>query len=283
MPDLLAHFPINPILFHAFSELHSTTNPDASLDIARNGLQLLSATATVIGLLGLLFCLPGIARGHPVPHQKNGAISWKQLGIVLGPFGLAYVILLVFFAAGNFFIVRYGLPLLAICLLVLTRYYQERVQANLPIACVALIVLAGSLSVAATHDEFALRRGYVAAIDEVRSNGVPGASIWGPWEYDGWTEVEEIGYVNDRRIHTPQGAYTLPPARTIPPHCDDKQQGVPFWFLGWTPAIKPVYMISTDQTECGGPADFPPVTYRTWLPPSTSSIYVVKLPASFND
>jgi len=280
LPHFLAQFLVHPILFHA--ELHSSAVRDASLDIARDGLRLLSATATVIGFLSLLFCLLGFARDHSVPHQKNRAISWRQLGIVLSPFSVAYVILLAVFAAGNFFIVRYVLPLLAICLLVTTRYYQERVKANLPMACVALIVLAGSLAVAATHDEFALRRGSVAAIDELRSSEVPATSIWGPWEYDGWTEVEKIGYVNDRRIRTPQGLYTPPPELTIPPHCDDKQRGVPFWFSEWTPAIKPIYMISNDPTECGGPAGFSPVTYHTWLPPLNRSIYIVKLPAQLS-
>lgn len=281
LPDLIARLLVNPIMFYAFSGSHSSVAPGAGFDIALYGIRLLSAAATVIGLLCLMTCLLGSARNHPVVQRKDGAISWRQLGIILGPFSFAYLILLAVFTAGNFFDVRYVLPLLTICLIASTRYYQERVKANLPIACVVMIVLAGSSTVAATHDAFALRRGYLVAIDEVRSRGVAATSIWGPVEFNGWTEVEKIGYVDDQRIRIPRGAYTPPPARAIPPHCDDHQLGVPFWFIGWTPAIKPNYATSLDPTECNGQAGFPPVTYRTWLPPRTLSIYIVKLPASF--
>ena len=69
-----------------------------------------------------------------------------------------------------------------------------------------------------------------------------------------------------------------PPARVLPPSCSKDL----FHFLDWTPAIKPVYANSLNSEECGGQAAFSPVTYRTWLPPHSRSIYIVKLPASLS-
>ena len=251
----------------------------AALDIASVGFYLLQAGATAMGFLSFVFCFPGRAQGRPIlaPHQEDSSFSWQELCILLGPFTCAYMALLMPRTIQGLYFERYLLPLLTIGLLVLTRLYQERVRANLPVACAVLIVLVGAFSCPAIHDAFALRRGYEAAIDELRSSGVPTTAILGPWEFDGWTEVEKVGYVNDPGIRIPEGAYVPAPARDIPPGCD------PFGYMAWTPAIKPVYIVSKDPIRCGGPAGFPPVTYRTWLAPHNRSIYVVKLPVSFND
>lgn len=253
----------------------------------RNRLRLMARPWT-LRAMGFTCCTPGQpqwafsalcsafrgAQGRPilVPYEED-SVSWQKLCIRLGPFTCVYIALLVPRTIQGLYFERYLLPLLTIGLLVLTRNYQERVRANLPVACVVLIVLVGACSFPATHDAFALRRGYQAAIDEIRSSGVTATAILGPWEFDGWTEVEKVGYVNDPGIRIPEGAYVPAPARDIPSNCD------PFGYMDWTPAIKPVYIVSKDPIGCGGPAGFPPVTYRTWLAPHNRSIYVVKLPA----
>ena len=168
---------------------------------------------------------------------------------------------------------RYLLPLLAICLLALTRYYQQNVRADLPWACVFLVAIFAGFSIAGTHDEFSMYRGYATAVSELRSSGVPATAIWGPWEFDGWTEVEKVGYFNDSRIRVPKGAYVPPPARVLPPSCSKDL----FHFLDWTPAIKPVYANSLNSEECGGQAASPqsPIAlgYPRTVVRSTSSSY----------
>jgi hypothetical protein len=162
--------------------------------------------------------------------------------------------------------------MLVVLLLVLARYYQERVKAKLPRACVLLIVVIGAFSVAATHDMFALYRGDAAAIDEVLSSGVPATSIAGPWEFEGWTQVEKVGYVNDPRIKFPRGAYVPQPVR---PHRSNCSADL---ILSWVPQIKPAYFVSSNPGECGGQVAFPPVSYSTWIAPCTNWIYASKLP-----
>lgn len=195
---------------------------------------------------------------------------------MLGPFGFAYVLFLVPRASVGIFYDRYLLPLQVICLLVLTRLYQRQERTNLPIACVALITLGCLLGVTATHNEFALYRGYAAAIDEIRSSGVPAISILGPWEYDSWTVVEKVGYVKNPRIRIPKGAYSPPPAGFIPANCH--VYGLEDFDL--EPPIKPVYIVSKSPIGCGGSAGLPPVTYHKWFSARASPIYVVKLTAS---
>jgi len=168
------------------------------------------------------------------------------------------------------------LPLLAILLLVLTRYYQERVKAKLPRACVLLIVVFGAFSVAATHDTFALYRGYATAIHEVQSIGAPATAIAGPWEFVGWTQIEEAGYINDPRIRIPPGAYVPQPVRAPQRNCSADPSS-----LGWAPAIKPAYVVSSNPGDCGGQVAFPPVAYHTWIAPHTNWIYAIKLPSDF--
>jgi hypothetical protein len=160
---------------------------------------------------------------------------------------------------------------------VLTRFYQERVRAKLPLASVALILLFGAFSVAATHDKFAQYRGYASAIGELRSSGTPATAILGPWEYGGWTEVEKAGYINYSRIQVPKGAYVPQPGRVMPATCTF---GI-FGALEGMPDLRPVYAVSLNPRECGGQAAYPLVTYRAWIAPQVNTIYAVRLPPSF--
>ena len=244
--------------------------------IAWNGIRMLLVGAVVLGLLSLVTCRFSGTLERAVPVRKADSASWQKLGIILGPFTMAYIALLVPRAMRGPFDDRYILPLLAIFLLVLGRYYQETVKANLPLACVLLIAVFGGFSLVATHDMFAQYRGYASAIGQIRSTGVPATAILGPWEFEGWTEVEKVGHVNEHLIQVPEGAYVPPPARSFPPSCDPAAVD----YLDWTPAIRPVYAIVLDPMQCGGQVAFPPVAYTTWVAPHINLIYTVRLPAT---
>ncbi len=262
----------------ALQSLGLTAALGARPDIARDGPRLLLTAVTVIGFLGFLSYFLGRLRSRSAVQVHDATISWRKLGIVLGPFTIAYTVLLASNAYQSHFFERYLLPLFAICLLALTRYYQQNVKANLALACVFLIAIFAGFGIAGTHDEFSKYRGYVAAIGELRSSGVPATAIWGPWEFDGWTEVEKVGYFNDPRIRVPRGAYVPPPPRAFPLNCG---VGIAY-FLDWTPAVKPVYATSLEPDACEGQAAFPPAAYRAWIPPHNRLIYIVRLPASLS-
>jgi hypothetical protein len=257
-----------------FERLNAFAAQAIHLDLARYGLRVLLTGAMVFGLLCLVLCAFERGRERSAAQAEATVISWQKLGAILGPFSAAYLALLALQPA---IFDRYFLPLLAILLLVLTRFYQEQVQAKLPLASILPIVLFGAFSVAATHDNFALYRGYASAIDELRASGIPATAILGPWEFGGWTEVETAGYVNDSRIRVPKGAYVPQPARVLPANCTP-------WFFGSLevmPALHPAYAVSLNPQECGGQVAYPPVAYRTWIAPRVNSIYAVRLPPSF--
>jgi hypothetical protein len=278
--DKLSHF-LNSFLgvsmtITAFQSWDATR--DLKMNFANYGLRLLLIGATGLGLVGFAAHLFGAMGQHSIPQRQAFPISWLKLGVVLGPFTFAYVALLMFLAADDSFRFRYLLPLQAICLLVLARYYQQKVATDLPRASIILIAIFAAFTVAATHDEFALYRGYLSVIDEIRSSGVPATSIWGPWEYDGWTEIEKTGYVVSDDSRTPNQAFIPPPARAFPPNCNQEWVGI----LNDTPAIKPLYGLSLSPTDCDGLAGFRQVNFRTWIAPHYHSIYVVKLPPSLS-
>lgn len=274
--QFLAPFFVSDEMYPAFQSLNLIPVPDTHIDLARDGVRLLLTGVTIIGFLAFITSLIGERESSPVPRPKAVPIKWQKLAVVLGPFTLAYLALLVPAAATGEvgFADRYLLPLLAFCLLVVTRYYQQKVRPRLPLACAVLIMVVAGISVVCTHDLFALYRGNAAAFHEIRSSGVPADAIWGPWEIDGWTQVEKAGYLNSNKIRVPTGAYVSLPPRAFPPNCNEDNPE----FLDLAPAIKPVYGFSATPGDCYVPAKFPPVTYRTWIAPHIHSMYFFKLP-----
>lgn len=257
------------------ARLNVLTAHGTHLPVSSDVLQILLTGAVVLGIVLLVTSFFASATG-PVAIQEDSGISWQNLGILLGPFSLAYIALLTSMVLQNqvfAFFNRYLLPLAIILVLVLARYYQQRVHAHLPVFCAFLVGIFAVFGIVATHDMFALYRGYVSAIDQVLSSGVPATAIEGPWEFETWTETEALGYANDPRIRTPSGAYVPQPAHAYPSDCK------PEWILPWVPALKPAYRLSLDRSECGGQLAFPPTMYRTWVGPHTNWIYTIRLPS----
>ncbi|MGB6856851.1 MAG: hypothetical protein WBE03_08205 [Terracidiphilus sp.] len=282
----LAPFMGNDATDSAFARLSAIAAWGGHLAIERNGLRILLTVAIVLGTLSLVACLFAHARGPLASNPATAASSWRQIWIIAGPFSAATVVLLTQIRQPFGFSDRYLLPLLMILFLVLARCYQERVQAKLPWTCVLLIILFGAFSVAATHDEFALYRGYLTAIDEIRSSGAPVNTILGPAEFDAWIEIDKTGYVNDPRIRVPAGAYVPRTGDSFLEDCKPPSAAFldqwSLYFMTWTPAIKPVFATFIEQGTCGGKIAFPPAEYRTWIAPHTNWIYPVRLPASIS-
>ena len=262
----------------SFNRLSAIAAVGIPLGHASDGLGWLFTGITVFAILCLAVCVFDRSRRPATIQQEVNPASWPKLGILLGPFTAAYFLVLCLTLLRNgLFFDRYLLPLFAILLLVLTRYYQERVKAKLPWASVLLIVVFAAFSVAATHDIFALFRGYATANEEILSSGVPPTAIAGPWELQGWTQIDTTGYINDEKIQIPRGAFVPQPARV---HLLDCIASIPSF--EWVPSIKPAYVITSDPLGCGGRVAFPPVMYSTWIAPRTNWIYALKLPPGFS-
>ena len=241
------------------------------------GVRVVLTLAALGGLLGLIASFFNTSRS-PHTFQTPGQLSWKSLAILLGPFTLAYITLLVYRAitianAGTPEILdRYALGLLVTAVVVLARYYQERIQLRLPLAMFVFIAITAAYGVVVTHNTFAFYRARVALAAELRAVGIPDTSVDNGWEDNIDVELQQAGHVNNPGIVDPADAYEP----VTPPDGICKM----FWY-NYTPHIHPIYGVSFDPNACYGPAPFEPVHYSRWLASSSGTLYAIwYIPAS---
>ncbi|HEV2325182.1 MAG TPA: hypothetical protein VGS10_14620 [Terracidiphilus sp.] len=194
---------------------------------------------------------------------------------LLGPYFLSYCALLIVHARqeGGIFD-RYLLGLMPFAIAPLIRLYELRIAPRLPSISFAMLAFYAFLAIAGTHDWFAWQRARLAAISELRAAGVPRTRIQGGYEYDGWTQLETAGYINDPRSVIPRSAY----------HPNDHRPNVPkacqFYFVDETPVVHPDYTVAFVQPmSCLIAGKYSPVYYRAWLPPFHRAIYIQRIPA----
>jgi hypothetical protein len=182
----------------------------------------------------------------------------KDMLWLLGPFSLTYFVLLMPRAYHEAIFDRYLLPLMAIAIICLLKVHQEWIAPTLPAFSVVVLAVFALLAIGGTHDWFAFYRARLAAIDEIRASGVPRTAIQGGFEYDGWTEIESSGYIHDPRLQVPAGAY----------HPDVHSN--------------PKFTTIFPKMGSLKPSEYPPVGYRTWLPPYHGTILVQEIPHASN-
>jgi hypothetical protein len=229
-------------------------------------LQILLTIASVGGLMGVIASLLRTRREPQVSSTSDG-ISWRQLGVLLGPFTIANVLLLIPRSSGWLY-ERYTLVLLMVALVCLLRYYEERIHRLLPLASVVLVGIMALYGVTVTHNMFALYRARLALAAEIRATGIPDTSVDNGWEYNFQVQIEHAGFLNDQRIVIPANAYT--PAPPLPAGT------CPMFESDVTPLIRPLYGISFDPNACYGTAPFAPVHYSRWPYSAPGVLYVVR-------
>jgi hypothetical protein len=231
------------------------------------------ALLTIASLGSLLCLIASFLHSHETPpaaHPSSG-VSWKQLGVLLAPFTIAYILLLIPQAAPVKIFDRYLLALLLVALLCLVRYYQDRIQPQLPPASILLIGIVAIYGIAVTHNTFAFYRARIALADELRAAGVPDTAVDNGWEYNFGVELQHAAFINDDGIVVPANAYVPTP----PPPAGPCQM----WWYDKTPHIHPRYRVSFDPNACNGPAPFDPVNYSRWLASKPGTLYVVNYAA----
>jgi hypothetical protein len=164
---------------------------------------------------------------------------------------------------------RYMLGPLVILILCLTRYYQEKIHSNIPLAGAVLVTIMAVFGVTLTHNNFAFYRARVALAAEVHAAGVSDTSIDSGWEHNFDVELQHADHINEEEIVLPADGYLVTPAP--PPNACQT-----FWY-DYTPHIHARYGISFDPNACYGPAPFAPVHYSRWLAsPGSGTLYVVR-------
>ncbi|MGC9198741.1 MAG: hypothetical protein ACP5E5_07350 [Acidobacteriaceae bacterium] len=153
-------------------------------------------------------------------------------------------------------------------LILMTRYYQDRVSAKLPRAMIFFVVVMTVYGVACTHNMFALYRARLALAAEVRASGVPDTSVDYGFEYDFGTELRHANHLNVDLIENPADAYV--PAPPLPAGSCKM-----FWH-DYTPHVRPLYGVSFDPNACYGLAPFAPVHYSRWRYRTPGTLYIVR-------
>jgi hypothetical protein len=230
--------------------------------------QVLLTLASLGGLAGLFLSLLRARQASPAPAASTNS-SWRQIILLVTPFAIAYTLLLLATAATTHTLFdRYALGLLVVALPCLVRFYQERINSRLPIACTLLVGISALYGIAVTHDTFAVDRACVALSAELAANGVPPTSVDNGWEYNFGIELQHANHINDPLIKTPANGYTpVPPSPPGP---------CPMSFDNYTPHIHPLYGISFSPHDCYGLAPFAPVHYSRWPYRNPGTLYVVR-------
>jgi hypothetical protein len=209
---------------------------------------------------------------HSLTSNRNAlgdVFSWLCI-----PYALAYLALLLPRASLAFVLDRYLLGLMPIAIICLIRLYQEWIAPRLPMSCFLALAIYALLAVAGTHDWFAWQRARLEAIREVQATGVPRTEIQGGFEYDGWTQLETVGFINDRWIVNPPDSYQTHPA--VPQVAGDCALD----FAPYTPTVRPKYSVVFGLEPCLAPSTYPPVSYHAWIPPFRRQVSVQKIPIS---
>jgi hypothetical protein len=212
-------------------------------------------------------------RHTPAPPLRDiqdqpSSLSLRQIAILLGPFTLAYCAFLSFRVFSGVMFDRYLLPLFMVLAVAAMRFYQDRINPRLPRISYAVLFLFAAYGIAATHDKFAADRARLAATQQIQAAGLPRTAFYGGFPYDGWTEIDALGYVDSDGIQTPTGIvhYTRARSKFLP--CG-------YFHAKYFSAIRPLYLLSYDNFSCGdSQSRFAPINYRLWLPPFSATIYI---------
>jgi hypothetical protein len=227
-------------------------------------------------LLSCAGCGLALWRGR----RSASALMWKDQAtpaLVLGfVFAGAYFALVLLHSADATAYDRYLIPLLPLVAVPLLRYYKMQIGPRVSGLSWAALTLFALYGIATTHDEFAAARARLTAAQTLERAGIPRAEITAGMEYDGWTQLEASGYLNDGQIANPPGAYRLLT-------CTDNEEGtgpdaVRLWYLGKMPVIRARYFVVLGRSPKLQDGPVAPVGYTTWLPPARRQVFTQKLP-----
>jgi hypothetical protein len=227
---------------------------------------------SVVLLAALLGCIIAVRQKGWKLLRAARPDEARQIFWLLVPFSIAYCALLILAVQQGLALDKYVFLWMPFAIIASIWLYQRCIRLQLPRTSVAILIVYAAFAVAATHTLFAWHRARFAAIQELRSAGIPPTEIQAGFEYDGWTQIEQSGHVNNKRVKNPPGAYQPPRTKA------DPQNLCAYNFLAWAPSLHPKYAVDFGPAACFLPSKFPPVNYTAWLPPFHRTVYIQKVP-----
>lgn len=246
------------------------SNPDMS-----TGTQNLLFFAVVLSVFAAMEAVLAYRKRPVVPPSSTPyATSWTDISVLLLPFLACYCALLLPRAAFFVLFDRYLLEVVAVLLVYVLLWHQQHAGPRVPLLSSIILAVVALLTVADTHDLFIAYRAEVRLAQELEADGIPRDEIRGGFAFDATTQTQAWGYLNDPRILNPPSAY-----HPIPEPPTFKRDGVACFYpiQRYLPALHPRYLITVELTPCVAPTDFPPQTFRAWLPPTHRALIVGRL------
>jgi hypothetical protein len=210
-------------------------------------------------------------RRHSKQNREETYPTWQQIWWLLGPYFFAYLALLLPRARSEFLYDRYLLGIMPVAIIVLLRLHRQWVAPHVPAVSVAVMLVFAIVSICGTHDWLAFNRARISAIRPLNASGIPNTSIQAGFEYDGWTQIEATGYVNEKRMILPAGAF-----HEVLPQFQFAKECRSFFSI-YATAIQPKYFIVSSPMPCFALSMYPSVSYRAWMPPFHRTVYVQQL------
>jgi hypothetical protein len=233
----------------------------------RLALTILSTAAMICVIAFVLRVRSGEMKQLSQPGSMT--LSWKQVGYLVGPFVIAYLGLLLPRATGNIRD-RYLLEPAFLAALCMVKLYQEYVRTELPGWTMVVVLVSAFFSVGCTHDLFSMYRARTVLADEIKAAGIAANTVDGAFEYNGWTELQIAGHLNDARVKNPPNSIVA-----VDPNRGFRCSG-PEEIDGANAHLSPLYGLSYTPNACAGLASVAPVQYSQWLTLRPATLYVVK-------
>jgi hypothetical protein len=162
-------------------------------------------------------------------------------------FTLAYCVLLLPRCATDMVYDRYLLPLMPCVLFPILLGYQREGDRRVAAPALLLFGIYTLYAIGITQDVTALARARTAAISRMTEGGVRPVQIDGGFEFNYQTQLDARGYINDKRIRLPRGAYSQN--------------------AGPTPALQPIYRLEYDPAPDTAATHFGCISYISFIYP----------------
>ena len=199
--------------------------------------------------------------------DRNRAMLW-----LLGPFSIALVAMMGSRAMFTMLQDRYLLLLVPVVVTVLLWAYQHRVASRVSPVGVGVLAVFALYGMAGLHDIHLSARATEAMMAEVRGAGVPRDNISEGFGPDEWFEVDRHGFLNN--VSAAPTDYRLYKPNVADWHLANACMPMDYDLI---PSLHPSYVLGTGRAReipaCYEPSRFPPVRYRTWLPPWNRQAY----------
>ncbi len=226
---------------------------------------------SLLTLAATAACGVALLHGQIVKPSTSASRPALNAALIAAPFYAGYLFILLYRTRFGDLFDRYLLLLLPAANLTLLWLYQHRIQERVPLVAWLVAGVFGLYGTAATHDYIAAARARLEAASALTAAGVPRTRITAGVEFDGWTELETTGHINNFAIAIPNDAYKFRPFPHYP-------GGLRYLFWALTPSVDPEYFVVYSRLPGLIDSSYRPVTYSTWLPPSTRTVYTQVLP-----